>query len=786
MKFNTIEFESPAQSKISFHKVYDKITEVAKKEGPQAEYAKKTLEIFQEYPVLLDGIDQSDDTAITDLKPQIDEISQWIFPNALTDNEIKCASAPYHLYPLYASNRYKKIIENAGEGFQIQFPEIDKDHFYIFNCISILAFYYHYPVNVSKPFVFEIPNAKQKLSRYYRVAFNADMIEMKPLKNALEITKSDYEELINAFDNIDLWKEKFPPNSWEMKGVSIANYMDVTIDHATSQLTSNLLVKDFSMLAKIKENIRTIFSMPQLEVGFIEFENNTLLQAPHAELMGITLSEQESIPLDEAFCSHTLELLINKNSPLVVSDVESFHQQQNSCLSSLLTTHKIKSAIIAPVVYNDELLGLLELSSPNKAELNTSSLAIVDELLPILSMAASGFKEDAKNRIEAIIQQECTTIHPSVKWKFEQEAIKYMKAQDANLDIDFEDIIFDDVYPLYGQADIKSSSSQRNNAVLKDLQLQLNNVRNIIASAFQDTDLPALEALLFQIDKYKLQMDKELFVGSEHSVRTFMNLEIYPVLDTLVISNPILRQEIINFKSQLDSDRGIIYDERKKFDESVSIVNQKLSAFLDHKQIEAQEMFPHYYERFKTDGIEYNMYIGQSMIQNQTFNPLYLKNLKIWQLLTMCQMEIEFAHIQKTLPMPLEIASLILVYSNPLAIHFRTDEKRFDVEGAYNARYEIIKKRVDKAFIKNTTERLTVPKKLAIIYSHDSDKTDYLQHISFLEMKGYIIPNQTEELELENLQGITGLKALRVSLNFNKSLNEENHDQLKELVNTIS
>ena len=33
-------------------------------------------------------------------------------------------------------------------------------------------------------------------------------------------------------------------------------------------------------------------------------------------------------------------------------------------------------------------------------------------------------------------------------------------------------------------------------------------------------------------------------------------------------------------------------------------------------------------------------------------------------------------------------------------------EKRFDVDGAYNIRYEIIKKRIDKAHIKNTQENM--------------------------------------------------------------------------------
>ena len=47
--------------------------------------------------------------------------------------------------------------------------------------------------------------------------------------------------------------------------------------------------------------------------------------------------------------------------------------------------------------------------------------------------------------------------------------------------------------------------------------------------------------------------------------------------------------------------------------------------------------------------------------------------------------------------MPLEVAHLILVQHMPMAIRFRFDEKRFDIDGAYNMRYEIVKKRIDKA-----------------------------------------------------------------------------------------
>jgi hypothetical protein len=177
-------------------------------------------------------------------------------------------------------------------------------------------------------------------------------------------------------------------------------------------------------------------------------------------------------------------------------------------------------------------------------------------------------------------------------------------------------------------------------------------------------------------------------------------------------------------------------------------------------------MFPHYFERYKTDGIEYNMYIGQSISKDLEFDPVFLENLQLWQLMVTCELERRLVGIKKEINSDIEVASLILVYSNPLAVHFRMDEKRFDVEGAYNARYEIVKKRIDKARIKGTKERITAPGKIAIIYTSEEDARTYLRYITFLENKGYIRKNSTEVLALENLQDIFGLKALRVEINY--------------------
>ena len=134
----------------------------------------------------------------------------------------------------------------------------------------------------------------------------------------------------------------------------------------------------------------------------------------------------------------------------------------------------------------------------------------------------------------------------------------------------------------------------------------------------------------------------------------------------------------------------------------------------------------------------------------------------------------------------MDVASLVLVYSTSLAIRFRMDEKRFDVDGTYNARYEVIKKRIDKSFVKGTNERLTQKGKLAIVYSQRKDEKEYLRYISFLKAKGYFT-NNIEIVELEGVQGVSGLKAIRAEILYQKDKKSERtytYDDLMEELNT--
>jgi hypothetical protein len=188
-----------------------------------------------------------------------------------------------------------------------------------------------------------------------------------------------------------------------------------------------------------------------------------------------------------------------------------------------------------------------------------------------------------------------------------------------------------------------------------------------------------------------------------------------------------------------------------------------VASYIDLEEQAAQGMFPHFFEKQKTDGVDYTIYLGGALREDGLFDPLYLKNMRLWQLMVACGVALRVERLKSGLPVGLDITNLILIQHAPLSIRFRSDEKRFDVDGAYNVRYEIIKKRIDKAIIRGTTERLTQPGKIALVYSHPSEAAEWREYIEYLQRLGYLT-SDVEELELDELQGAQGLRAMRVSV----------------------
>ncbi|NER14634.1 GAF domain-containing protein [Leptobacterium flavescens] len=771
---------SPLSVKISFNKlleVYEK--QAGSKDELRAKKAQKILAMSEQYPELRDGF--SDVTLLDTYKNEISYILQDSFSDVLTGNEIKAASIPFQNLIFNTSSRFEKILDTAGKDFELKIRNMPEGHMYILACIVILKFHYKIDVDFKRPLYYDIPDAKG-IMRHYRIIYNADFTEIVPTEEAKEITDEDVDQLLENFDNLELWKEKFPPNSWVCKGFVISNIFDVTADVSISDLKSTLLgssstqPKDENFIEEFEAIFQSLFNIPDLKVGFVAYDpEEDSFEKIHGEegVQSYLLFKEEKANCTDSLCQNSYSKLLKENQYYALPDIDKYYKMSGGIAPyKNLKEQGYKSAILAPIADKGRLLGVLELVSTRPKELNSINANKLIDVMPFIISTVLRSKAEEENYIEAIIQHECTSIHNSVYWRFEKEARRFLMENAKGNQTSFKEIAFKDVYPLYGQVDIKGSSIARNEAIQTDLIIQLSLLNEIFSCSLKEEQLPVYEEIQFRINNHLSLIKEELFTHSEQTILDFVREDVHPVLEHIETRSDQLSQLVKDYRKNIDNTTGGIYDHRKNYDESVTLINKSLARVIDEKQRDAQAMFPHYFERYKTDGVEHNMYIGASMVQGGEYHPIYLNNLRLWQLQVMCEMENKYYNLKPELPVKLDVASMLLVYNSSLSIRFRMDEKRFDVDGTYNARYEIIKKRLDKSLVKGTKERLTQPGKIAIVYSQKKDEREYLRYISFLQSKNYFTSN-VEIVELEGLQGVSGLKAIRAEVLYKKGGDEK-------------
>ena len=782
----------PFSLQISFNKLIERYEGLAKSNDQFiAAKASRVLKAQEPYPVLREGFSKT--SVLFEHEKVIQILLQDSFSEVLSLNEIKTASVPYHNFIFNASKRFENIIEAAGPDFELVIKNMPENDWYILSCTIIMNFCYGYNANFKRPLYYEIPDANG-ITRIYKILYNADFMEIVPTAQAPKLTEDDFDQLLDNFDNIELWKEKFPPNSYVSKGFVISNIFDVTDDQSISNIKTTLIGnnkrKDESFMADFQKIFRSLLNITDLEVGFSIFnkEENTLMKVHDSSINSFLLKAKEEFKCENLFCHYSYDKILKDKTNFSISDVDKSFAQCNgqSPQIKVLKQQGFKSAIFAPIAEDGELLAVLELVSRTPKALNSINSNRLADVMPFILSAVKRSKRDEENLIQAIIQRECTSIHPSVKWKFEQAARQFIAEEaQGNDNPTFSKISFDNVYPLFGQIDVKGSSDARNNATQKDLSLQLKLVEKIVATAFETEKLPIFEQLLFQIKNYNKALKTNFKVDSEQKITQFFINEIEPLFNFQLKSKPYILEAIEDYFNKVDSKLNVIYYYRKNYDDTISLINKNMSSLLDKQQIKAQKMYPHFFERYKTDGVEHNMYIGEAITKEDSFNEIYLYNLRLWQMQVMCNMESVFYNQQNEYPLALDVASMILVFNQPLSIRFRTDEKHFDVDGTYNARYEVVKKRVDKANIKGTDERITAKGKLTIVYSQKEDEIEYLKYINFLQSKGQL-GDEVEILELEDLQGVTGLKAIRVNILYHGKFDKKEfytYDDLMKEVN---
>jgi hypothetical protein len=727
---------------------------------------------FEQHPELLETI--TDLNVIETHAELIQELLSAVFPPT-TANYMYGVALPFKLQAVYASPLFKMHLLKPGTN-EIAIPNdeaseginSEKLHF-AYGLVLKKYLGYNSPDTSRSVYTFFDPDTN--LTRYMEMRLDARFIDIKPLEQMPSMPENILDQRTNRIMTIPELMALVPIDRFVFEGVAVMRVNDMTEQEVIMKIKNRLLdidsFSDPSLYNELENHIQSLIGLKGLTIGITPFfkinnhyvysdlHNNNSLLFRHL----VTVSDKDEI-------SDYCKLLFRENHrPILFSSLNEQNLTDVQCLQYYFMEGG-RSLILCPLVLGNELIGMLEIMSIEPGKLKPIHISKVEPTIGLFTIGLENSLDRLNAEVDRVIKKKFTAVQPSVEWKFTETALNYIvNKQENGENARIEKIAFHDVHPLYGAMDIRNSSTERSKAIQLDMVEQLQLARKVISGTQNVDNFLLLQEIQFKIDKYIRDSAEPLKSEEELAIQEFMLGQVTAAFNHLRNTEPSIREEIEEYFASLDPQIGMVYHHRKEYEQSLSKINDTLARFIDKEQVAAQKVYPHYFERYVTDGLEFNIYMGQSITPRKRFDEIYLRNLRMWQLTVLAKAARLTHQLERQLSHVLRTTQLILCHNQALSITFRTEERKFDVDGAYNIRYEIVKKRIDKAHIKSNDERLTQPGKIAIVYSQAKDAAEYMEYIEFLQNKN-LLKEGVEQHDLEELQGVIGLKALRVDVNF--------------------
>ncbi|MGJ1415547.1 GAF domain-containing protein [Sphingobacterium multivorum] len=633
---------------------------------------------------------------------------------------------------------------------------------------------YGFSSNENSSIVYHQLNDQGEIVDYYDLDIDFKFVEIKAKKTLPTLDIGRLSE--NPSDSLFDWNTVINTvklEDFELSGFSMVTLRKTSTEHTLRRIQSILLdlptynyhlfladlEKIITPLLKGPDTVFSLFPLFQLNgVPFFDYSitNKSILFAE-----AYTANKTFKInPEIAGYLKHPHVIFYTNNATNGLRNTTSIFDERIG--RSGVTTY-----LCIPLIHNHSLSGILEIYSREQDQLDSETMQALGSLVPLLSQLSQDITLEFKKRIDDIIINRFTTIQPSVQWKFNHIAAQYIQElENDSRDAHIKAVVFEEVYPLYGAVDVKDSTIIRNASILKDFSFKVKQLAMLIDELSLDGKHKLIMTFSARVDQITESLDHISFDESMVKIIEFFRKDVQPFLEEARKQFPSKIEVIEHYAKHFFTNRETGEFYRNEFETSLRQINQLIGKELDHFNSFIQGNYPSYFQKFRTDGIEYDIYIGESITPQQPFSYEFINVFRRQQIISMARIALKAYHTKDILPLALETTQLIFINPHSIDISFREDERRFDVEGSLNIRYEIIKKRIDKIRIKRTKERLTQVNKIAIVYLSDEILEDLMLSIKAIYDMG-IIEHTIEHLKLEDVQGIAGLKAIRLSVNLN-------------------
>jgi len=700
-----------------------------------------------------------------------------VLTSVLDDEKDVCWGMCIPMTPLvfYGSDIFYGMLNKANEhdntcgledGNYETFIKSKFESFYTF----VLKRFYGIQFRAHAGLIRSMTDTHTNLTHHFSLNLNTEFVHVTAKS---ELPKIDLDVMRSSAMNDDALgqlQRLLPMEMFAFSGFTIMTVTDVTKQHALEsirdQIASNKTDTANEGFPHIVQLLKEMVGNHQVEFNILPIfkVNGKLVEDISIYSRSILFSSADQQQCNGGFFTTMIEKFVAHPKLVYFDDLDT-DSTPNQRAAGILYAEGVKSYALFPVFYNNKLVGAIETYSKQKGVLNEQTLSAMEPAKELIAQLIQNSLTAFEDEIEAVIKEKFTSLQPSVQWKFNEVAWHYLqKNSGSNGKQEPEEINFENVYPLYGAVDVRNSTIERNAALHKDLAVQFAVLLKVLLALKEHTGFGLLDEKIYSAKQWAAMISPNATIfNQEIKLNEFLENDMVPFLEQFTHKQPVLQAIAEPYFLAIEKKAGIAHENRRKLESSMTSVISSVNNYFHLLKKEIQQAYPCYFEKFRTDGVEYDIYIGQSLTPDRPYSDIYLKNLRLMQLSSMAAVT-KYTHAMLPgLATPVETTQLIFIHSHSIDIRFRRDEKRFDVEGAYNIRYHIIKKRIDKVHLKDSPERLTQPRKIALVYFNQKEADEYIGYIKYLQGEG-ILNNDLEMLELEEVQGVSELRALRVGV----------------------
>jgi hypothetical protein len=727
------------------------------------------IEQFRQHPELMEEVNLDD---IQKYSEQLQLIYNTLAP-VVEDEDLHPWALCLPLRPVvfYTTNAFFNLVSNIATGqikntIATKSPEEMRKQQLEFTYSLILEKCYNLPSFFNRSIIHSMADEETGRLRYYKLKLDTRFVKVIPKKPLPELSVATLQSAGHESEQIlPILEQLIPLDIFRFEGFTINNVTEVTAEYAVEKIR-NLLVThssfdDEKYYHGVVDSLKTLAGNGDIEFGLLpvlKVNNKLIFEDAVCSKSKVILASRPKGMAESTYMS--LADSYFKNPKVLFYREITNEQAETKDFLKYLKQEGVASYALIPVYFNNALAGVLEVYANKKGLMDEALLSRLEPAIPLLAQLLKNSIDEFQESIDKVIKERFTSIQPSVQWKFNEVAWHYLRDNQKG---DPEEISFNDVHALYGAIDIRNSTVERNAALHKDLETQFTILIEVLEKLKAKSGFGLIDAKIFQSRDWLERMKNNDF-AQEMEVNDWLENELRPFLVNFRQGNDEYAAIMEEYFEAINEETGIANDNRRRLEVSMNTVITSVNRYLDNMKVEIQQAYPSYFEKFRTDGVEYDIYIGQSIAPDKNYSEIYLKNLRLLQLTSMSAIARNSHALLAELDHPVQTTQLIFIHSNAININFRKDEKRFDVEGAYNIRYHIVKKRIDKVNIKGTRERLTQPNKIALVYFNQKEADEYISYIKYLQGEK-VLRDDLEYLDLEELQGVSGLRALRVGVN---------------------